>query len=104
MKGGIMITEKDIEEKKITEITEDLNQYAKYGDFVYEYKTNMPIIGYNDRIVALRKIRDEQIINSLNEIYKLRKEEPLFIFRWEDQTKNNLLEFGWYAWTNGRPY
>jgi len=44
-----MITEKDIEEKKITEITEDLNQYAKYGDLVYEYKTNMPIIVKEDK-------------------------------------------------------
>lgn len=92
----------DADLSKLTNIelqTDDLKRYTKYGDCIWEYPSNVPIIGYNDFIIKLKSLIRQQALDSLNEIYRLRKEKPIYVQFWEGLEKN-LITFGWYAWTD----
>ena len=78
---------------------EDLERYSRYGDYVRELQSNLPVIGYNEKIIELRELIKKQALDSLNELYRLRKEKPIAVEFWEDQGRF-MLKFGWFAWTD----
>jgi len=94
------LTEKDLKDLIIPQPPEDFNGYSKYGDCVYEFTANMPVIGYHDTVLELQELARQQALDSLNLIYKLRREKPLGVQFWEDKSKDNQIIFGWYAWTD----
>ena len=94
------LTDKDLSTLTVSEPPEDVKKYSKYGDYVIEFTHNMPVIGYNDTIVELRALIRKQALDSLNVIYQMRREKPVAIQFWEDQSGKLMLKFGWFAWTD----
>lgn len=98
------LTDKDLDQFTNSELqTDDLKRYSKYGDFVTEFTANMPVVGYNDTIIELKALIRKQALDSLNEIWRLRKEKPIAVQFWEDSGKikdMSYITFGWYAWTD----
>ena len=94
------LTEQDLKNLTIPEPPEDFKGYSRYGDCVREYAANMPIIGYNDTILELQALIRQQALDSLNLIYKEKREKPLGVQFWEDKSSPHEIIFGWYAWTD----